>query len=131
MSSLFSSQTARWLQAQPEDEAGRYKMTFAVHHLGNIFIRSLHGGVTGAMIEMSAEAETRKHVGEDIDLVIASTSIDYLRVTKDEDLHCRASIVRKSRRLSVVDVLCWQDNEDIPIARGVVTIRLFSAAEDQ
>lgn len=127
MSELFSSQVSAWLQAVPGEGEGRYKTHFAVHHLGNVFIRSLHGGVTGAMVELSAEAHTREQVGPEADLVITTTSIDYLRVTKDEDLYTRAEIQRLSRRLAVVDVTCWQDEEDIPVARGVVTIRISAA----
>ena len=128
MSGLFSAPVANWLQAEPLPEENCYKTTFAVHHLGNVFIRSLHGGVTGAVIELSAEAATRKHLGDPAALTVATTSIDYLRVTKDEDLYARAEIVRLSRRLAVVDVVCWQDSEDIPVARGAVTLRITQAA---
>ena len=126
MTDLFFTQAAGWLQARPCDEPGRYQTEFATHHLGNVFIRSLHGGVTGAMIEMSAEAVTRAEIGAEAELVIASSSIDYLRITKDQDLHTRAQIQRISRRMSVVDVTCWQDEEEIVVARGVVTIRIIS-----
>ena len=127
MTDLFSSDAAGWLQARPCEEAGRYQTKFATHHLGNVFIRSLHGGVTGAMIELSAEAATRSEVGQDADLAITSSSVDYLRITKDEDLHTRATIQRISRRMSVVDVTCWQDSEDLIVARGVVTLRIMTS----
>ncbi|MEM9279664.1 MAG: PaaI family thioesterase [Pseudomonadota bacterium] len=124
MTALFETGLSGWLRATPTGQDAVYKTTFAEHHLGNTWIRSLHGGVTGSMIELSAEAETRNATSQDADLMIVSSSIDYLRITKDADLFARATIRRLSRRLSVVDVTCWQDSEDIPIARGVVTIKI-------
>lgn len=124
MSTLFDSPVSTWLVAEELDEKDRFKTTFQNHHLGNIFIKSLHGGVTGAMIELSAEATTRRELGQAADLMITASSIDYLRVTKDADLHARTTVVRMSRRLSIVDVTCWQDSEELPIARGVVTIKV-------
>lgn len=124
MSDLFKTSFAGWLRAEPVGESNLYKTTFAEHHLGNIWIRSLHGGVTGSMIEISAEAETRRAVDPGTGLTIVSSSIDYLRISKDADLYARATIQRLSRRLSIVDVVCWQDREDVPIARGIVSLKI-------
>jgi len=60
----------------------------------------------------------------DEDGVYKTSSSDYLRITKDADLFARINIVRLSRRLSVVDVVCWQDNEDVPVVRGAITIKI-------
>lgn len=122
MSELLSAPISKWLQLSDEGEL--YKLEFAEHHLGNIWIRSLHGGVSGSMIELCAEAETKKTVGSDPQLTISSSSVDYLRITKDADMFARATIVRKSRRLSIVDVVCWQDDESVPVVRGTVTIKV-------
>lgn len=113
-----------WLQLEPLGEVGLYKTTFKDHHLGNVFIRSLHGGVSGATIELAAEMMTRENVGSDVPLMISSSSVDYLRITKDTDLYARTTVVRQSRRLSIVDVVCWQDEETVPVVRGVVTIKI-------
>ena len=124
MSRALETGLSNWLQITPLDEAGLYKTTFNEAHLGNIFIRSLHGGVSGASIEVSAEAITRDALEGEYDLAISSTSIDYLRISLDADLFCRGKIVRMSRRLSVVDVVCWQDDESIPVVRGTVTLKI-------
>jgi len=124
MSELFQTNAANWLGAEKLEEPGVYKTRFKNHHLGNVFIRSLHGGVTGAMIEIAAEAMTREKLGENAELMISAVSIDYLRITKDADLYARATIQRLSRRLSIVDVTCWQDSEDVTVGRGVVTIKI-------
>jgi acyl-coenzyme A thioesterase PaaI-like protein len=122
-SEQFTSQISNWLKMEPLGE-GLFKTNFQVHHIGNVFIRSLHGGVTGATIEMAAEALTREQAGPDAQVLITSSATDYLRITKDVDLYARASIQRISRRVAVVDVMCWQDDENIPVARGVVTLKI-------
>ena len=113
-----------WLQFEDLPEVGTYKINFQVHHLGNVFIRSLHGGVTGATMEMAAEKVTRGEITDDADLMIVSSSIDYLRITKDSDLFAKADILRRSKRLCVVDVMCWQDDPDVPVAHGIITLKI-------
>jgi len=113
-----------WLGFAPCKEPNRYQLAFCNRHIGNPMIRSVHGGVTASMIEMSAEFALRTQLGDVADIHIVSSSIDYLRVTKDVDLHSRTNIVRISRRLAFIDILCWQDNEDIPVARGTCTLRI-------
>ena len=124
MTQLQNAQVSNWLGFEATAVECVYKMHFAEHHLGNIFIRSLHGGVTGTMIELCAEAETQNALNTKANLSIITSSIDYLRISRDADLFARASICRLSRRLSVVDVECWQDSENIIIARGTVTIKI-------
>ena len=122
----FQTNVSDWLAAEALPEPGRYKTSFKTHHLGNIFLKSLHGGVTGAFMELAAEATTRQSIDQNAELMITSSSIDYLRITKDVDLHAKTHMVRSSRRLSIVEVQCWQDSEDIPVARGVITIKVTS-----
>lgn len=122
--SLFKANIASWLQIKPLDEEGTYHLTFADHHIGNVWIRSIHGGVSASCIELCAEAETRKLLQEGQDVIVSTSTIDYLRITKDADIFARATIVRKSRRLSIVDIVCWQDEEGVPVARGTVTLKI-------
>ena len=136
--SLFQTNIANWLQIKPLDEDGVYHLTFTDHHIGNVWIRSIHGGVSASTIELCAEAETRKLLEatphpeegkarlEGQDVFVSTSTIDYLRITKDADMYARVSMVRKSRRLSIVDVVCWQDNETVPVARGTVTLKISS-----
>lgn len=122
--SLFQTEIANWLQIKPLDEEGVYHLTFTDHHIGNVWIRSIHGGVSASTIELCAEAETRKLLEAGQDTLVSTSTIDYLRITKDADIFARATIVRKSRRLSIVDVVCWQDDEEVPVARGTVTLKV-------
>ncbi len=123
--SVFEANIGKWLQIKPLEDEGLYHLTFAEHHIGNVWIRSIHGGVSASTIETCAEAETRKLLEDEQDALVSSSTIDYLRITKDADIYARATVVRKSRRLSIVDVVCWQDDEDIPVARGSVTLKVW------
>jgi uncharacterized protein (TIGR00369 family) len=118
-----------WLAFEAADEQGRYRLHFRDQHIGNPFIRSVHGGVTASLIEMCAEHLLSAELDDEINVHLVSSSVDYLRITKDVDIHARAQIVRIGRRLGFVDVWCWQDNEDIPIARGTCTLRIFHLNE--
>ncbi len=122
---LLASPVARWLLASTTDRANVYRLGFAERHIGNPFVRALHGGVVGSMAELSALLElARLSQGAGAELV--SSSIDYLRVTKDADLFARVDVVRLARRLAFLDVWCWQDDEDAPVARASCTVRLFA-----
>ncbi len=118
---------AEWLALVVEPRAGVYRMRFAERHIGNPFIRSIHGGAVGSLIEASAELALAEIVGGPVEL--QSSAIDYLRVTKDADLWSRAELVRRGRRLAFVDVWCWQDSEDLPVARGSCTLRILAEGQ--
>ena len=122
--SLLKSPMAAWLQIAPTGRDNVYVMRFAERHIGNPFIRAIHGGVVGSLIEISAELElSRRSPGTPVELV--SSAIDYLRVTKDADMHARVDEVRIARRLAFFDVWCWQDDENLPVARGSCIVRLL------
>lgn len=126
MADTLSSNIAGWLQVKKQGD-GLYELTFTDHHIGNPWIRSIHGGVTGSLIELAAEQETRAALDDNKLVTVTTNTIDYLRVTKDENMHARAKIIRMSRRLSIVDVVCWQDDEATPVARGTVTLKVGNA----
>ena len=114
---------ARWLRIKPTSEPHRYSIQFAEYQIGNPFIRSLHGGVVGSMIEICAELDLAERLpGAHTELV--SAAIDYLRVTRDADLHARVEEIRIARRLAFMGVWCWQDDEALPVARGSCTLRI-------
>jgi uncharacterized protein (TIGR00369 family) len=119
-----------WLAFQTDNEGGKYLLHFQDKHIGNPLIRSIHGGVTASLIEMSAEHMITAELGNQVRVNLVSSSMDYLRVSKDADIHARAKIVRIGRRLAFVDVWCWQDDEDILIARGTCTLRIFRQQEN-
>ncbi len=124
MLDILGSNIATWLRIEQADGPGRYQLSFDDRHIGNPWLRSVHGGVSASMIEICAEAETRKAVGPDVPLTVSTSTVDYLRVTTDVNVHAEAVIARQSKRLSIVDVICWQNDEEKPVARGSVTIKI-------
>jgi len=116
---------AEWLGFESTGEPDLFRMRFAEHHIGNPFVRALHGGVVGAMIEASAAAGARNLAPEAASAELVASTVHYIRSTKDADLHCRVAVVRVARRVAFVDVWCWQDAEDTPVARGSCMLRLL------
>jgi len=119
----------QWLAFKVHKENHLYSMQFRDQHIGNPMIRSVHGGVSASLIEMSAEHTLMTETENRFPIVLISSSVDYLRVSRDVDIYARSQIVRISRRLAFIDVWCWQDDEDIPIARGTCTLRIMRTKE--
>ena len=115
----------KWLAFRAEEENGKYCLNFNVRHIGNPLVKTIHGGVTASFIEMCSQHCLTSKLGKDTRISLLSSNVDYLRITKDADIHGRAQIVRSSRRLAFIDVWCWQDDEDIPIAHGTCNLRIF------
>lgn len=84
--------------------------------IGNPLLPALHGGVVGALMEVTALTQ----------LAIASKSerfpktidinIDYLRSGKPVDTFARARVVKIGRRIANVQAEAWQGEKTQPIA---------------
>lgn len=82
------------------------------------------------LIEYCAEQELKHHLaqkGVEARVELTSSSVDYLRVTKDAPLYGRAEVVRIGRRIGFIDTWCWQDSEDLPVSRGTCRLRIFES----
>lgn len=83
-------------------------LPFANHLIGNPLLPALHGGVVGALMELTALTQ----------LAIASKSqafpktidinVDYLRSGKPVDTYARARVVKIGRRIANVQAQAWQ-----------------------
>jgi len=119
-----------WLNVSETHEAGIYKTEFAEHHIGNPVIRSMHGGVVGSLLEYTAEKHLENHLadtGIKATVELFTSSIEYLRVTKDAPLYARAQTIRIARRVAFIDVYCWQDEEDMPVSKASCTLRILKS----
>jgi uncharacterized protein (TIGR00369 family) len=91
-------------------------MPFSQHLVGNPMLPALHGGVVGALMEVTALTQ----------LAIASKSerfpktidinIDYLRSGKPRDTFARARVIKIGRRIANVQAEAWQGERGQPIA---------------
>jgi len=84
--------------------------------IGNTALPAIHGGVTGALLELTASVQlawlTPDHaLPKTIDI-----SIDYLRSGKPMDTFARAVIFKPGRRVANVRVEAWQLERARPIA---------------
>ena len=102
--------------------------------IGNPALPALHGGVTGAFLEITAIVQLAwDHVweimesGEDGAARIArgdfppmpktvDVTIDYLRSGRPRDAYARAVVTKRGRRVANVRVEAWQDEREKPIA---------------
>lgn len=102
--------------------------------IGNPAIPALHGGVTGAFLEITAIVQLAwdavweiMESGEEGAARIArgdfpalpktiDVTIDYLRSGRPRDVYARAQVTKMGRRVANVRVEAWQDERDKPIA---------------
>lgn len=132
MSETSPSPAHEWLAVSGTQEPDVYRIDFQEHHIGNPIIRSVHGGVVGALVEAASEGLLlkeleRKRIAANVE--VTTSSINYLRVTKDAPLFARAEVVRIARRIGFMDVRIWQDEESLPVAHGTCTLRILSEVE--
>ncbi|MAP95171.1 MAG: thioesterase [Ponticaulis sp.] len=84
--------------------------------IGNQTIRALHGGATGAFLELTALAQLFlisevPRLAKPINL-----TIDYLRQARAEDLFARAVVTKEGRRIANVHAEAWQAERARPVA---------------
>lgn len=84
--------------------------------IGNPLLPALHGGVVGAMMELTAVgqillAQGGQRVPKTIDI-----TIDYLRSGRPVDTYARAHVTKLGRRIANVRVEAWQHDRAEPIA---------------
>ncbi len=110
------------------------QLAFDPKLIGNPMIPALHGGVTGAFLEMTAQvalawsivwdrmesggeaaAEIERGQFPPMPKTIDFT-VDYLRSGLPRDAYARARVNRSGRRYASVHVEAWQDNRDRPFA---------------
>lgn len=91
-------------------------MPFAQHLVGNPFIPALHGGVVGALMELTALtqlaiASKSERFAKTIDI-----GVEYLRSGRPQETYARARVVKIGRRIANVQAEAWQRERASPIA---------------
>ncbi|MEM9062606.1 MAG: PaaI family thioesterase [Pseudomonadota bacterium] len=102
--------------------------------VGNPFLPAIHGGVTGAFLEITAITQLAwdrawtimEGGGEEADALFAGTfppvpktidiTIDYLRSGRPRETYARAHVQKVGRRVANLHVEAWQDTRERPIA---------------
>jgi acyl-coenzyme A thioesterase PaaI-like protein len=110
------------------------RLPFSEPLVGNPFLPAIHGGVTGAFLEITALMQLawdRAWVimetgGEAADHILdgqfppmpktIDITIDYLRSGRPRETFARAKVQKSGRRVANLHVEAWQDTRERPIA---------------
>ena len=91
-------------------------LPYARHLIGNPLIPALHGGVVGALMELTALIQLAVTSGGARYAKTIDINVDYLRAGKPVDAYARARVVRIGRRIANVQAEAWQGERTQPIA---------------
>jgi uncharacterized protein (TIGR00369 family) len=84
--------------------------------IGNPMLPALHGGVVGAMMELTAVTQIFLIQGTGKIPKTIDISIDYLRSGRPIETYARAHVTKLGRRIANVRVESWQSDRADPIA---------------
>jgi uncharacterized protein (TIGR00369 family) len=99
-------------------------MRFQDDLVGDAGLPALHGGTLAGLLESAALFEVLLDEGTPALPKTITMTIDYLRSGRPVDTHARARIVRKGRRVAVIEARAHQGDEDAPVAVAVVHVLL-------
>jgi uncharacterized protein (TIGR00369 family) len=117
---------ARFLGLEVTRQDGGILTTMRYHDdlIGDAGIPALHGGTLAGLLESGAVFS----VLFDADTVVLpktiTLTIDYLRSARAIDTHCRARVVRRGKRMAVLEASAFQDDEGKPVATAIVHLLL-------
>jgi len=94
-------------------------LPFNETHIGNRFIRSLHGGIVATFLDATALVTLVGEGKPDSYPKPVNITVDYLRPAKARDLYGDAEIVKLGRRIVSVRAMCWQSNRDQLVAQAM------------
>jgi len=104
------------LRAQLAGDEMTVILPYSPHLIGNLLIPAIHGGVLGAMLEITALTQLSIAQGLVRQPRPIDVTIDYLRSGRPVDTYARATIRRLGRRVSNVHAEAWQEVRGRPIA---------------
>ncbi len=91
-------------------------LPYAEHLVGNPLLPALHGGVIGALMELTALTQLAIASKSEAFPKTIDVGFDYLRSGKPRDTYARARVVKIGRRIANVQAEAWQAERGEPIA---------------
>ena len=92
------------------------KLAFGPQLVGNTQLPALHGGATGALLEVAAILELFWR-GETVRMPeTIGVTVEYLRSARPLDTFATCEITKQGRRVAHVRVVAWQEREERLIA---------------
>jgi uncharacterized protein (TIGR00369 family) len=104
------------------------RLPFQEKFIGNRAINALHGGATGAFLELTAVAQVYLQSDLQRPPKPINLTIDYLRSAKGEDLFARAIVHKLGRRMASVRAEAWQGRDPDKVVTALQAH--FLVAED-
>jgi uncharacterized protein (TIGR00369 family) len=120
---------ARFIGLEVSREGGSIvsTMRFSEHLIGDATIPALHGGTLAALLESTAIFAVLFDRERAVLPKTITLTIDYLRSGRAVDTRCRARIVRQGRRVVVVAVEAFQEDESKPVTTAIVHLLVADA----
>lgn len=91
-------------------------LPYSEHLVGNPLLPALHGGVVGALMELTAITQLAIASKSDKFAKTIDIGVDFLRSGKPVDTYARARVVKIGRRIANVQAEAWQNERSQPIA---------------
>ena len=111
----YAQQMGVCLDEHADDRGIVLRLPFQQRLVGNTHLSSIHGGVIGSFMQITALVAAFAQLGEQRPPRFIDFSIDYLKHAGPKDLHARCSFQRVGRRVAAVSVSCWQADESAPV----------------
>lgn len=97
-------------------ERFRFRMEPRESNIGNPIIRTVHGGVVGGFMELSAALQIVLNSDAETLPRVVDISVDYLRPTLPRLTFADCELIRQGRKLINVGVQAWQADPEKPVA---------------
>lgn len=91
-------------------------LPFGDHLVGNPLLPALHGGVLGALMELTALTQLAIASKSDKFPKTIDIGIDFLRSGRPLETYARARVIKIGRRIANVQAEAWQGQRASPIA---------------
>jgi uncharacterized protein (TIGR00369 family) len=99
--------------------------------IGNPMLPAIHGGVTGAFLEVAAISQLVSEIKSERLPKPINLTVEYLRSGKPQDVYAEATVTKLGRRIANVQAVAWQAERARPIAsaHGHFLLRLPEEAK--
>lgn len=91
-------------------------LPFGDHLVGNPLLPALHGGVVGALMELTALTQLAIASKSDKFPKTIDIGVDFLRSGRPVETYARARVIKIGRRIANVQAEAWQRERGEPIA---------------
>lgn len=101
---------------QQTEQGLRSVLPFKPSLVGNSVLQAVHGGVTAAFMENAALLQLLLRLEGSRMPKSIDFSIDYLAPALSRDTYADCKVSRLGARVAQVQIRCWQDDENRPVA---------------